>query len=313
MEWKYAMLFALLLAVPAFAVGPNGLGPKGEETMAERLDAAMDNAVCKTDFMVGSLESMMDNVEGVDYLQDDVDTLNDDMDTLQGYVDSGDNEGFWSYVKDTYIPNMEEAKQGILDTRHETNISEETKQALRDEYDSMKEEYQSCNFDSAKRFGEAKVEAYEAVLDNAEEKITHLNDKGVDTSGLTQLVEDARSDLVEPLSDALDSADNATEVKDALRAYCLFNGCVDGTNFHFAARFEVEKLESVLEAISDKAAEAGLGDDMESAQDDLGSAQSVLDDVGSEEYSEGQQDQLSESLHSAADTIRDILSSLRSG
>lgn len=320
MNWKFAVLFALLLAVPAFAIGPNGPGSQGgphdgskaQEMLGERLGSAMDNAVCKAEFTVSVLDSMMDNAEGVDYLQDDVDVLNDDIDALQGYVDSGDSEGFWAYVKDTYTKHMKDAKQNLQTARREANLSEEAGQALREEYDSLKEEYQSCNMDSSKRFGQAKLDAYETILSNAEEKISRLEGKGVDISGLTQLVDDARSEIVEPLSDALEDAENHTEVKEALKSYCLFNGCKDGVNFHFAARFEVEKLASILEALSGNATEAGLGDDVQSAEDDLESAESELDDLGSEDYSEGQQESVWEHVRSAADKTKDILSKLRS-
>jgi len=337
MDWKFAMLFVLLLVMPAFAVGhndsgPNGLGPQGgmqdgqqngpkegpqgghpaKEVRAERMGGAMDNAICKAGFTIGVLESMMDKVEGVDYLQDDVDTLNDDVDALQGYVDSEDDEGFWAYVKDTYSKHMKDAQQNVQKARREANISNETREALRDDYKSMKGDYQSCNLESSKRFGQAKLDAYETILSNAEEKIGRLSEKGIDTAGLTQLVEDARSEIVEPLSEALEGSENHTEVKDALKSYCMFNGCPDGTNFHFAARFEVEKLASILEALSGNATEAGLGDDVQSAEDDLESAESELDDLGSEDYSEGQQESVWEHVRSAADKTKDILSKLRS-
>ncbi|MFH0884537.1 MAG: hypothetical protein V1861_02405 [Candidatus Micrarchaeota archaeon] len=305
MEYKYALLFALLL-VP-FASAIEGLDVEREAA----LNAAMDNVECKTDFMVGVIDSMVENIEGVDYLNDHVDVLNTDEAQLQEYADEGDGQSFKDYVRDSYAPHMREAKDDIHDARLEANITPEIKAELRDDYNSLGADYEACNLDSLERFAEAKLNGYEEVLELAEDKVANLSGKGVDTSSLTALIEDAREEIVDPLSEALENADNSTEVHDAIAQYCLFNGCPNGTNFHFAAKFEAEKLESILEFIADDAEAAGLGDDVDSAQEDIDAAQAVIDEAGTSQYTEEQGEDLKDYLLSAADTIMEIISTLR--
>ncbi|MEW6748933.1 MAG: hypothetical protein AB1295_04465 [Candidatus Micrarchaeota archaeon] len=307
MEGKYVVLFALFLVPSVFA-----LGPQAEDIQAERLVAAMDNVECKAQFMVGTLESMMEHVDGAGYLQDDIDTINDDVETLQDYVDDGDNAAFWQYSWGGFTTHMREAKQNLAQARMGGNYSIGVMKELRDDYDILKAQYEACNFESAKRFGQGKVDAYELVLETADDKIERLEEKGIETSGLSQLVGEARSEVIDPLQDALDDAETHAEVREALRGYCLFNGCPEGSNFHFAARFEIEKVDSILDAISSDAVEAGLGDEVETAEGHIGDAQDVLDAVGSEQYSGSQHEDMWDSIRSAADAVKDILSALRS-
>jgi hypothetical protein len=306
MEYKYAVLFALLLIPMSSAIG------ELDDEREAALNAAMDNVECKTDFMVGVIDSMVENIEGVDYLNDHVDVLTGDEAQLQEYADEGDVQGFKDYVDDSYTPHMREAKDDVREARLEANISAETKAELRDDYNSLSAAYEACNFDSLERFAEAKLSGYEEALELAEDKAANLSAKGVDTSGLTALIEEAEDEIVDPLSEAVENAGNSTELRDALGQYCLFNGCPRGTNFHFAAKFEVEKLESILEFIADDAEAAGLGEDVDSAQEDIDATQDVLDDVGTSQYTESQGEDLRGYLRSAADTIMEIISTLRS-
>ncbi|MFH0737085.1 MAG: hypothetical protein V1827_00850 [Candidatus Micrarchaeota archaeon] len=313
MEYRY-MIFALLLLPLAAALGPMGGNgaPEGPyyEARTEVMGSAYENTVCKTDFMVGLLESTMENVNDSEELQGDIDSLEADMDVLQGYVDEGDIIGFRDYLQDEYSPHMRQAKENIMAKRQ--GVGGPARQQLREDYESLYDEYLSCNDESLGRFSEAKVNAFEAALDKAEERASALGEKGVDTGELTSLIEEARSEIVEPLQDALDSAEDGQDVRDAIKSYCLFNGCKEGVNFHFWVKFEALKLQAILDSIEADAEEAGLSDRVEDAREDLEAVDDSLEDVGTGQYPEGSGDPIAENLKSAAQTIKEILSALRS-
>jgi len=314
MDLKYALLFALLF-VPLVAAVPAGQGAglgKGQLANGEGLDAAMDLVNCKTDFTVAVMESMIDRVPEASSLDDNVDALQADTEELQNYADADDVLGFRSYLRGTYEPNLREAKQEVLQLRRTANIRSETLSDLRSDYESLRADFDGCHVTGLKRAAEAKLTAYDRFLDKAEEKADNLDAKGVDTAGLEDLISDARAEIVEPLQDAVDSADDSSEVRDALKQYCLFNGCPNGVNFHFAARFELEKLNQILDKVEQNATDAGLGDEVSDIQEDLDDAEESLGDAGTSQYNDEEYEGMWNSLHSASSKTRDLLAELRS-
>lgn len=317
MDWKYAMLFALLL-VPFVSAAPQGYGPgvqvgqgpgiAGKYMNGEGLASAMDVVVCRTDFTVGVLDSMIDRVPGASGLGDSVDELEEDTAQLQQYADAGDVDGFKTYLRGTYESHLRDAKQEVLEARRTANLSSDTRAELRADYDALRAEYDGCNFNGLKRAAQAKIDGYGRFLDRAEEKTNNLAGKGVETGGLLSLISDARSQIVAPLQSAVDAADNASEVKDAFGQYCLFNGCPDGTNFHFAAKFEIEKLDGILAVVGENATAAGLGADVDGIQADLDSAEAGLVSAGTDQFNDKQ---VWNGIRAASDGLRDLMAALR--
>lgn len=324
MELKYLVLFALLFVPLSAAIGGpggmgqggmNGNGPGGmnaewAQAKAEMLDGSIDNVICKTGFMAGVLESVMENVNGTEGLQDEIDTLESDVDALQGYADSGDGYNYRLYLHESFAPHMVQAKDAIKDAGKGATV--QARLQMRTDYDSLHDEYKSCNDESLERFANAKVNAYDVALEKAQERADNLSAKGVDTSAIDSLIEDAQEQVVDPLKDALDAAENGSDVKDAIGQYCLFNGCKNGLNFHFWLKFEAEKLDAVLASISDDAEAAGLSGEVDSAQADIDSARGSIDEIEDGRYDSGAGKAVIDSLHDAAQAIKDILHELRS-
>lgn len=323
MELKYAVLFALLILPIAAAMGgPSGMGTGGgngngnghmgmEEAKGELIDSSFDNAMCKARFMTGVLESLAGAVNDSGELEGDLDALEADIEALQGYADAGDGRGYRDYLKGEYATHMREAREHIMSARK--GVGGPLREQLRSEYESLRSEYNTCNEESLDRFSEAKVNAYEVALEKAQERADNLSGKGIDTDGLESLISDAREQVVDPLKAALDGAESGTDVRDALHDYCLYNGCKDGLNFHFEVKFEAEKLDSVLAAVSDEAADAGLSDDVSEAQADIDAASGAIEDAGTSQYTDGAGQDILENLRDAAQKIKDILRELRSG
>ena len=306
MDLRYVMLFALLLVPMATAEG------RFAYERGKWLDARMDNVVCKTNYMTGIIDYLMEIVGDTDDLAEHKVVLAQDVETLQEYADELNMAAFRAYLSDSYTPHLLEARQAAAEVRNNANLSTDQLEELRSDYEELRTEYQSCSSDSLARMASAKIAGYKTALEVAQVKVANLSARGVNTSSLSELIADARSEIVSPLQDAIDAAENASELRSALREYCLSDGCPDGANFHFAAKFETEKLNSILAFIKTDAEAASLGDEVESAQADIDAAKDILDSIGTSNYLDGQAEELRGNLASAATTIKEIFSSLRS-
>jgi hypothetical protein len=306
MDYKNVVL--ALLLVPMAAATP-GLFDEPKE---QGLEAAMENVQCRVQFTIAVMESQMELL-GDDDLQDDVDALEEDLEELQDLADSGDARGFSIYLRETHSGNMQDARQNALQQRNQGSMTMQVRKELRDAYSEAREDFDRCNNESLANFGEAKLEGYKTIVERLEERADNLSAKGLDTSGLEELIDDVEEQVIEPLEDALDDADTAEEVREALGDYCMFNGCKGGLNFHMAAKWHIEKLDQILELVEDDSEDAGLGDEWDTAKDYVSDADSALDSVGDGQYGGSEHDDVWDNIESASDELKDIISALRSG
>jgi len=308
METRY-MLFILLMA-PLISAAPEGF----DEERGAAMDAALGNVICNNGFTIGQMEYLMSIADGYDSLQDNIDALEADEEALSELAEERDPEGFRDYMLNERAENALDARQAYVAARMEIwpTLTFEQRQELRSEYSTLLDEYQTCHYEALEGFANAKIEGYESALELASERMSNLSEKGVDTSELESLIDEAQDSVISPLKDEVASAEDGPKMREAIASYCLFDGCPNGENFHFAAKFETTKLGSVLDAMEEDAIEAGLGDEVEEASAHLGDAQESLDGVGTGRYPSGEGEEVWESIKDAADIIRDILGELRS-
>lgn len=309
MEYRFATIFGLL-ALMALANATLADAVKGQG-----LDTAMDDVKCKNDFTIGVIDSIVTAVPDASGTLDQyVDMLQDDRSALQSYADQSDVDGFRDYVKGTYDPHLKSAREAVVDVRKSVkNVSNGSKGALVQEYKDLRATYDACHLDALKAHAREKLDGYDTAIEAASEKADKLKEKGVDTGDLETVIEGARSDIVEPLESAVDQATDAKGIHAALQGHCLYNGCQDGENYHFAARFEVKKLGAVLGKLESDPRSQNASSEIASAHADLESAEDVLDSNGSSQYSDSQYSSMWDSIKGAAASIKEALAAMRSG
>jgi len=308
MEMKYALVFALLaIASLSYAASPNAAKGQG-------LSAAMDDVKCKNDFTIGVIDSIQSaDPDGSGSLDAIASTLQADESKLQTYTDSKDVDGFRSYLKSNYNPDLRAAKSDVQDWRKSAkNLSNGTRESLRTSYNDLRTTYESCNLDAVKAHAQEKVQWYESELDNAGAKADNLSGRGIDTSNLETIISDARSGIVSPLSSVIDSATDAKGIQVALKQYCLYDGCTDGSNFHFAAKFESTKLDDILAKLNANPNAQNATAHIQAAQNDLSTAEGILSSLGLSQASDSQQTQLWNSIKDAATNVKEAISEMRS-
>ncbi len=278
------------------------------------LMAVAEHAKCRVDFTNGLIDSIVEGVPEASYLTDYQDTLNDDMDELYDLAQRGDRGAFKDYMYGTLQEDFVDTKEAIREARgnfNDWNVSRETKLQLWDDYVALNETYATCNYNTMKGIAEEKLNHMDAILEYGSQRSDELEGKGLDMTEVDRIISDARTVIVEPYESAVDSAETAKEVREAIGDYCLGNGCADGTNYHFFAKVEIAKLNSIVDYLEEDAVEAGLGDEIEEAQGYIDSADGGVQRTGYEQYAEGVGEEIWENIKLASSTIKDIFSQLR--
>jgi hypothetical protein len=300
MDFRYAFVFALLALLPlSSAASPDAVKGQG-------LSAAMDDVKCKDSFMI----SVMDSVSSALNVSfgSQVSSLQSDEGKLQAFADAGDVSGFRSFLKGTYDPDMKAARDAILDARK--SGKDGSKGPARSAYGSLRQNYDSCHFNALKAHAQAKSQWYGSQLDSSEGKIGNLSSKGVETSGLNSIVGQAHSSVASQ-QNAINSATDAKGLRAALDGFCLYDGCAKGVNFHFAAKFEVEKLDRILSGLKADPKSANVTAQLDAASSDLTTASSILSSMGGAQGSVDQNTQLWSAIKDAAANIKKALSEMR--
>ncbi len=307
MEYKHAVLIALLLAMPLVSADSGNL-------TSQYLSASAQQVKCKTDFMVGVIDSITSTVNNSGSLSSFASALQSDESQLQTYADGGQVDSYRSYLQGTYDPELKSARDAIVQWRlaDGRNTTASERQTLRSDYASLRSTFDSCELSAVKDYADAKVTGYQAILAEYQKKADNLSAKGIDTSNLTSLISQAQSTIVTPLQSALDSANDSKGVADAVRSYCLYNGCKNGTNFHFAAKWDIAKLTAIESYVQSKPASANFTSQLGQVTSDLTSASAMLQGIGTSDYQPGQQAQVWDPIKDAANVLTQVIHGMRS-
>lgn len=307
MKKTYTFVVLLFAVSMAFAI-PQGLGVLRNNQM----DAVLSDVNCKTDFNTGVLESYIAAApSSASVLTTFTAKLEADTNQLSVYAENNDTANFRLFLRETYEKDSKDAKAQLVRVRRESNLSNETKISLREKYHELKAEYDSCHSQAVRSFTTARVESYEGALSNFESRLDDLESKGLDVNQMRALVSNARSVVVNPLRNALLESNTSAQLRIASRQYCMFDGCGNGTDFHLGAKFEIEKLTSVLNRIKETNVSANISAKIVVAEGFLVSAQTQLDDLNNGKYTDESRSHVWDSIQSAADEIRDILHDIR--
>ncbi len=306
MEFKHAVLIALLLAVPLVSADSGNL-------TSQYLSASAQQVKCKTDFMVGVINSITSTVSNAGSLSPYASALQSDESQLQSYASSGDADSYRTYLQGTYDPEVKSARDAIVQWRLSDgrNTTAAERLTIRSDYTSLRSAFDSCELSAVKDYADAKVNGYQAILADFQRKASDLSAKGIDTSNLTALISGAQSEIVDPLQSAISAANDSKGVETAIRSYCLYNGCKDGTNYHLAAKWNVDKLMAIESYVQSKPASANYTSQLGQVSSDLSSADAMLQGIGTSDYQPGQQAQVWDPIKDAAKVLTQVIHGMR--
>lgn len=244
-----------------------------------------DSFKCKIDFTISYIGSL--SLVGAN-LSSYSEKLNADLFQLDALVSAGNRSAFKDFIKNTFEPNFKAAREAVHKWRKDNykNLTKEQKASLKESYQSAKKAFEDCHKKSLLDHGNQRVELFEKILAQYKERTDRLAAKGLDTSGMNKVIEDAKAQVVEPLKSALADANDSQSIKNILRKYCLFNGCKNGVNYHLAAKYEIERLSATLAFVKSKLNNTEFNAKVAEAESNLNSAKGLLTEVGNTHYND---------------------------
>ncbi len=296
---EYLLFAASVVALLAFSGTASAQNLTANQTY---LIAAAQYAQCKTNFTSAFIGQAASAVPRLSSLGKYSATLQSESAQLASIAAAGSVPAFRAYLSGTYDPELNAISANASAQMRAANLSRNQTSQLRLLYNSSLSAYSACRLNSIRSAAMKKLALFNGSIASYQRETNTLSQQGIGTGALNLLLQNARSRIVAPLASAVAGATNSSQVSAALNQYCLFDGCRNGTNFHLAAHFELDKLAaevSYLESTRNMSSSS-----MAAAQADLGNATLMLSTVGNSVYAGSQSGVIFGNLTIASKVIR---------
>jgi hypothetical protein len=284
------------------------------KTVAE-LQKAYDNFKCKNDITTGYY-NIINGIDNSSVMSNRSDKLNADLAQLQVIANNGSRDEFRTYVTAHYNPDLLAGNVAALSwwatkraPLNQTDRRDLLKQLV-DGHKSLNTTYETCFYNSLKNYGDGRVTSFNAILDDYQRRADKIAEKNVSVESLNKIIQDARTQIVEPLTAKLAAANTSKQKFDALKSYCLYDGCLVGTNFHLAAKFEIAKLNIALAKIKENPGNAST-DEITKFENYITQASLALTNVGTKKYTPATKTSVWDPIHLAYKSLLEIKKSIK--
>ena len=262
---------------------------------------------CRIDFNTAVLNSLIATAPGNSTdLQASVTLLADDRTQLTGMQNSTDIRNFNLH----YEHDMQQVRQSVSQWRSAvgSHLSMSTRASLVLAYKDAQDAYDQCRFGVLKTMAQQRIDNYNKQIAKYQNVSDNWAARGFDTAQLDSLLQDAQTQLVQPMQAAIVAATDHDSLAQALNSYCLYDGCTNGTNFHLEAKFDVTKLGIVYNDLQNNSAAFNLASsDLATAGQDIADAKATLAQVGTAAYTTGQSQTIYTNVKNASNIIARML------
>lgn len=282
METKFiaTILFAALL-VYIVSAQPPAAAPGADKTAL--LDSALTDMKCKVTFETDFMNAIIEKFPSLSSsLSPHIDELQSDVSQLTQYSSQKDVMNYSMYVQVTFTPHLIDAadaqQKGLENQKGAVEDKEATKakmRSLKSTFESLQTAQDSC-FD-AREHANLMINYYNNSLNMYQARTKNLSDRNIGTDYLNNLVSNARLQILDPLQSGVKSATTPSEIRELLGKYCLYDGCLNGTNFHMAVRFETTRLKTMIEIINADAEAGGMDAELGEVRSELDHASDMID------------------------------------
>ena len=265
------LLFAILLVT--------GFASAEQPILAQELN-------CRINFNMGVLNSFQNFSNSSPDIHQSITTLQNDLSRIKSF---NNNLEVQNFSKGQYSEDMQRVLSSTQSFRKGGRISPDQKAALDSSYKQLQTNYAQCEQQVYTEIGQQKLQQYQNQIADFQNKTNDLKSRGFDVTSLNQLLSNAQTQIVQPLQTALASANSTQAVMTAVKTYCLYDDCLNGTNFHLDANFDITRLTIILNDLQTNADAFNLSNStLSQAQQNLSNAQAVLTSIGTSTYQEGQ-------------------------
>jgi len=306
-----ALAACALLIIPASAFAQTSSVQQNQTTGQDAyLNATLARITCEANFDTGYANTVINDITNINQtkISSDSSKINTDLQTLTSDSNNKNSEQLKIDLKSFRI----DSKAISIDIRaavKNSTPSSDQKNALKSDLSNLKETLRSCMFGTREQLANARITAYGNAILKIQNRTNNLGSRGVDVTHLNELIHQAQTNLGN-LSGTISSATNSSQLKSALHSYCQYNGCKNGTNFHFAAQSTLAAEQGMLDKIKTNPNAGQYTSQIDQAQTDLTNAQGILSTVNTDKYQTSQQTDVWNALHDAHNIIKQLWSEL---
>jgi phenolic acid decarboxylase len=286
---KNVFLVLVVLAL-VFAQGPSeGLKQNVIEMQYEKI-------ACRANFHIEVMKLVKEKLNAS--VDDEIAAVKSDLEALKAAADAGNRSKFNVALKE--IAN--DLKKNVITYRKLlAGLKWSPKKQFVDDFLAAKKKMTDCFQNASVGLGKAQREYVNAWIENAKNVTQRLENKGLNMSGLKEIIGEAKEKLAK-LDEAI-ATGNGTVVHEAANE-------IRGEHLHLWARFHVERMSILLQAISSRAIERGLSADVEEIKSLLESAREKI--MVGKAYENGEFEEIEKSLKSAAEKLRELFKKIKS-
>ena len=300
--------FSLAVIILALAVSMSALISADPVLPSNAVPVLSQELSCRVDFNIGVLNSMIatGNSSNSSSLQDSLATLQNDLAQIQNMSNSTEVQKF---MKTQYQSDMKNVISSVQAWRQEKRgMSLDERAALITDYKNLQSNYTACEQQVSRLMVGNRLQEYQQQISNLQNQTSELQNRGFNVTALNGIITNAQNEIIIHLQNSLSSANSTQDAQNAARTYCLYNGCVNGTNFHLDAQFNLARATIILDDLQTNAAAFNLDNStLLQAQQDLSSAQSTLASVGTGIYQPGQEQAIFGNVQNASKLIVQLI------
>ncbi len=302
---KYsAFIAAVLLVMPYVAYADQG---SSSQYASQRLQIQMAAMTCRNTYVTGYLNDVVTVINNATITSTltntDIPKLGTDYSALQTDATANNAAQFKTdtktYNTDTRTGNVD--AHAAIKTAHNKTVYS----TLRSDMKQLTSTYKSCLFGVKQQWAQLKGQMFNTALSHAQNMTNRLSSHGANTTALNQTINLASSQI-QAFEAAVNSAQNSTQLQAALDSFCLYNGCKDPNNFHFAAKTAIDADQAKLNVLAAKNSTSSFQALVSQAQTDINNAQTALNQVGSNQYQGTQSSDVWTNIKAAADLIHQL-------
>ncbi len=303
---KILLIFALLLVLTPIVMAEKPYEDYRDtirEAHGEILKAREGRLECVNEFALAQIQIIEEGVPNAPSFSEDKETLNNDISELKTLSEENDWRGFNSKASE-YRTDLREtsnkAKEVKIHLKDDYNLTREEIQELRDQLKEKRETYHSCMDAAEVKLTQTEIDFVKARIDLWNAVIEDMKEKEFDTTEMEKIVEEAETEIITPLTEAMNTGDSKT-MRDARKEE-------RAKELHLPARIRITQTESVLNEFEQELNEAGYEEQVKEIKENLETAKNLA--VPGHKYENGEHATVWDSIHEARKTLREIIHEL---
>jgi hypothetical protein len=302
-----ALIACVMLVIPATAFAdPRLSGNYIKSTNPQYMQVKFSQVACKVNYTTGYLQDVIGiNQTAFASLTTDMVKLNNDLTTLQGYVSSNNPTDFKSFTQGQLLSDVKSSSLDIKSQEKTYHLTKDQRSALKSDLLQLRENQKACLFSVKHGFVDTKVQRLEHRILLEQNRSSMLAGKGVDTTALNSIISSA-SRQITALESEINSTHDRKSLEKTIHGFCLYDGCKNGTNFHFAANSAIAVKQAELTKIQSINGSSLYSTQITQAQGYLSAAQSILNTVGTGHYSGSQQSDIWNNIKATSNIIKQL-------